>query len=138
MRLKQGSGVLVANGSDGSGLVRKCYTLLSKSARIEVLPTISAFIVNFWNGPSVNTEKIKVRATGSGQMLEVVVLSKQLDGIEVVIGEGVHSVRCTMTPTRNRLAYAGKALGREIVYERSREDVKGDLARAAGFREFQR
>ncbi len=103
-----------------------------------MLPTISAFIVNFWNGPSVNTEKIKVRATGSGQMLEVVVLSKQLDGIEVVIGEGVHSVRCTMTPTRNRLAYAGKALGREIVYERSREDVKGDLARAAGFREFQR
>lgn len=130
--------MLVANGSDGSGLVRKCHTLLSKSARIEMLPTISAFIVNFWNGPSVNTEKIKVRATGSGQMLEVVVLSKQLDGIEVVIGEGVHSVRCTMTPTRNRLAYAGKALGREIVYERSREDVKGDLARAAGFREFQR
>lgn len=86
----------------------------------------------------MNTEKIKVRATGSGQTLEVVVLSKRLDGIEVVIGEGVHSVRCTMTPTRNGLAYAGKALGREIVYERSREDVKGDLARAAGFREFQR
>jgi len=86
----------------------------------------------------VNTEKIKVRATGSGQTIEVVVLSKRLDGIEVVIGEGVHSVRCTMTPTRNNLAYSGKALGREIVYERSREDVKGDLARAAGFTEYQR
>jgi hypothetical protein len=90
------------------------------------------------SGHQVNTEKIKVRATGSGQTIEVVVLSKRLDGIEVVIGEGVHSVRCTMTPTRNNLAYAGKALGREIVYERSREDVKGDLARAAGFTEYQR
>jgi hypothetical protein len=83
-------------------------------------------------------EKIKVRATGNGQTLEVVVLTKRLDGIEVVLGEGVHSVRCTLAPTRNGLAYAGKALGREIVYERSRENVKADLARAAGFREFQR
>ena len=83
-------------------------------------------------------EKITVRATGNGQTLEVVVLTKRLDSIEVVLGEGVHSVRCALTPTRNGLAYAGKALGREIVYERSREDVKADLARAAGFREFQR
>jgi hypothetical protein len=29
-------------------------------------------------------------------------------------------------------------MGREIVYERSREDVKGDLARAAGFQDFKR
>jgi tripartite-type tricarboxylate transporter receptor subunit TctC len=29
-------------------------------------------------------------------------------------------------------------LGRELVYERSRELVKGDLARAAGFRVFKR
>ena len=29
-------------------------------------------------------------------------------------------------------------MGREIVYERSREDVKADLARAAGFRDFKR
>jgi hypothetical protein len=86
----------------------------------------------------VKTEKIKVRATGNGQVLEVVVLTKRLDGIEVVLGEGVHSVRCMLAPTRNGLAYAGKALGREIVYERSREDVKADLARDAGFREFQR
>jgi hypothetical protein len=50
----------------------------------------------------------------------------------------VHNVRVDLTPTRNGMAYAGKALGREIVYERSREDVKADLARAAGFREYKR
>jgi hypothetical protein len=83
-------------------------------------------------------EKIKVRVTSSGQMLEVVVLNKRLDAIEVVLGEGVHNVRCSLTPTRNGLAYAGSAMGREIVYERSREDVKADLARAAGFRDFKR
>jgi hypothetical protein len=86
----------------------------------------------------MNDEKIQVRVTSSGQTLEVVVYSKQLDMIQVVLGEGVHSVRCNLTPTRNGLAYAGSAMGREIVYERSREDVKGDLARAAGFRDFKR
>lgn len=79
-----------------------------------------------------------VRATRNGQMLEVTVLSKRLDSIQVVLGEGVHSVRCDLTPTRNGSAYAGSAMGREIVYERSREDVKGDLARAAGFQEYRR
>jgi hypothetical protein len=29
-------------------------------------------------------------------------------------------------------------MGRELVYERSREDVKADLVRAAGFRDFKR
>jgi hypothetical protein len=29
-------------------------------------------------------------------------------------------------------------MGRELVYERSREDVKADLARAAGFQDFRR
>jgi len=86
----------------------------------------------------MNTEKIKVRATASGQTLEVVVLSKRLDSIQVVLGEGVHSVRCEMTPTRNGSAYVGNAMGREIVYERSRDDVKADLARGADFREFRR
>ena len=86
----------------------------------------------------MQTEKIKVRATASGQQLEVVVYNKRLDMIEVVIGEGVHSVRCTLTPNRNGSAYAGSAMGREIVYERSRDDVKADLAREAGFREFRR
>ena len=86
----------------------------------------------------MNDEKIQVRVTSSGQTLEVVVYNKRLDMIQVVLGEGVHSVRCNLTPTRNGLAYAGNAMGREIVYERSREDVKADLARAAGFRDFKR
>jgi len=84
----------------------------------------------------VNDEKIVVRLTSTGQTLEVVVLNKRLDVIQIVLGEGVHNVRCDLTPTRNGLAYAGNAMGREIVYERSREDVKADLARAAGFRDF--
>jgi hypothetical protein len=86
----------------------------------------------------MNDEKIKVKVTASGQTLEVVVLNKRLDVITVVLGEGVHNVRCDLMPTRNASAYVGNAMGREIVYERSREDVKADLARAAGFRDFKR
>lgn len=86
----------------------------------------------------MNDEKIKVRVTSSGQMLEVVVLDKRLDVIQVVLGEGVHNVRCDLMPNRSGSAYVGNAKGREIVYERSREDVKGDLAYAAGFRDDRR
>jgi len=86
----------------------------------------------------MNTEKIPVRVTSSGQKLEVVVLNKRLDMIEIVIGEGVHNVRCELLPTRNGAAYVGNAMGRELVYERSREDVKADLARTEGYREFRR
>ena len=86
----------------------------------------------------MNDEKITVRVTSSGQTLEVVVFNKRLDTIQVVLGEGVHSVRCDLIPTRNGLAYVGNAMGREIVYERSREQVKADLARAAGFRDPKR
>jgi hypothetical protein len=64
-------------------------------------------------------EKIKLR-TENGQLIEVVVLNKRADLIEVVIGEGVHNVRCTLTPTRNGLAYVGSVMGREVIYERSR------------------
>jgi hypothetical protein len=59
--------------------------------------------------------------------MEVVVLSKRADHIEVVLGEGIHSVKCGLTPTRNALAYAGRVMGREIVYERSREQVQADI-----------
>ncbi len=86
----------------------------------------------------MNDEKIQVRVTSSGQLLEVVVLNKRLDVIQVVLGEGVHNVRCDLMPTRNGAAYVGNARGREIVYERSREDVKTDLARAAGFGDYSR
>jgi hypothetical protein len=77
----------------------------------------------------MNVEKIKVRNTDTGQVLEVVVFSKRAESIEVVLGEGVHNVKCTLTPTRNGLAYAGKIMGREIVYERSREQVAADINR---------
>jgi hypothetical protein len=74
------------------------------------------------------TEKIKLR-TENGQLIEVAVLSKRADHIEVVIGEGVHNVKCQLTPTRNGLAYAGSIMGREVVYERSREQVQADIDR---------
>jgi hypothetical protein len=86
----------------------------------------------------MHDEKIQVRVTSSGQTLHVVVLNKRLDMIQIVLGEGVHNVRCDLMPTRNGMAYVGKAMGREIVYERSREEVKADLARAAGFHDFKR
>jgi hypothetical protein len=57
------------------------------------------------------------------------VFSKRAEAIEVVIGEGVHNVRCTLTPTRNGLAYAGNAMGREVVYERSKVQVENDIKR---------
>jgi hypothetical protein len=75
-------------------------------------------------------DKITVRVTSSGQKVEVKVLNYRAESIEVVLGEGVHSVRCQLSPTRNMLAYAGNAMGREIVYERSQEQVKADLQRA--------
>jgi hypothetical protein len=77
----------------------------------------------------MNDEKITVRVTESRQTLDVVVLSKRAERIQVVLGEGVHSVRCDLTPTRNELAYAGSVMGREIVYERSREQVQADIDR---------
>ena len=73
------------------------------------------------------TEKITVRVTETRQTLTVVVFSKRADMIEVVIGEGIHNVKCALTPTRNALAYVGSVMGREIVYERSREQVKADI-----------
>ncbi len=74
-------------------------------------------------------EKIKVKVTETGQVMEVVVLTKRASAIQVVLGEGVHSVKCELTPTRNGLGYAGSVMGREILYERSREQVQADLDR---------
>jgi hypothetical protein len=76
----------------------------------------------------MNDEKIKIK-TENGQVLEVVVLSKRPEGIQVVLGEGVHSVKVGLSPTRNGLAYVGSVMGREIVYERSQEQVKADIDR---------
>ena len=76
----------------------------------------------------MNDEKIKIK-TETGQVIDVVVLNKNANRIEVVIGEGVHSMRCALTPTRNEMAYVGKIMGREIVYERSRAQVQADIDR---------
>lgn len=77
----------------------------------------------------MKTEKISVR-TEKGQMLEVQVLHKRASGIEVVLGEGVHSVRCELVPTRTSKAYVGFVMGREIVYEKSTAQVQEELDRA--------
>jgi hypothetical protein len=77
----------------------------------------------------MNTEKIKVRVSETGQELEVVILEKRAHSIHVVLGEGIHSVKCELTPTRNGHAYAGSVMGREIVYERGREQVQADIDR---------
>jgi len=77
----------------------------------------------------MDAEQIKVRVTDGGQILDVVVLSKRPERIQVVLGEGIHNVKCELTPTRNGRAYAGTVMGREIVYERSREQVQADIDR---------
>ena len=77
----------------------------------------------------MDAEKIEVRATDSDNTLQVVVLKKRADRIEVVLGEGVHNVECVLMPTSNGLAFAGSAMGREIVYERSPEQVQADIDR---------
>ena len=76
----------------------------------------------------MKNEKIAVR-TEAGKTLEVVVVSKNADAIWVVLGEGLHNVKCKLTPTHNGLAYAGSIMGRELVYERSVRQVQADLAR---------
>lgn len=74
-----------------------------------------------------NTDKIKV-VTESGQSLEVLVTSISAEAIWVLIGEGPHSSKCKLEPTRNGLAYAGSIMGREIIYQRSVKDVREELA----------
>ena len=67
--------------------------------------------------------------TEQGKILEVVVLSKHADVIWVVLGEGIHNVRCKLTPTHTGQAYAGSIMGRELVYERSVRQVQADIDR---------
>jgi DUF2075 family protein len=76
----------------------------------------------------MNDERIKIK-TENGQVLEVVVLNKRAESIQVVLGEGVHSVKASLSPTRNGMAYVGSVMGREIVYERSRDQVQADIDR---------
>ena len=75
----------------------------------------------------MNNEKIQVRITENGKTMDVVLFSRRAQAGEVVIGEGIHNVKCVLTPTRNGMAYAGSVMGREIVYERSRAQVEADI-----------
>lgn len=74
-------------------------------------------------------EKIRVRVTETGQFLDVVVLEKRAERIQIVLGEGINNVKCDLSPTRNGMGYAGSVMGRELIYERSREQVQADLDR---------
>ena len=71
----------------------------------------------------MKNETITVTNTESGQSMDVVVLNKRANQITVVIGEGIHSVQCDLTPSKNGQAYVGSVMGREIVLNRSREQV---------------
>ena len=75
----------------------------------------------------MKNETITITNTESGQSMDVVVFDMRANQITVVIGEGVHSVKCDLTPTKNGQAYAGSVMGREIVFLRSREQVQADL-----------
>jgi hypothetical protein len=77
----------------------------------------------------MKNETITVINTESGQSMDVIVLNKRANQITVVIGKGVHNVRCDLVPTKNGQAYAGSVMGREIVFHRSREQVQADLDR---------
>ena len=72
-------------------------------------------------------EKITVRITENDQTIDVVVYSKKATQIEVVIGEGIHSTKCKLIPVDTGLGYVGNVMGREIVYERSRDQVQADI-----------
>ena len=76
----------------------------------------------------MNDERIKVK-TEAGQVLDVLVYDKRVERIQGVVGEGPHSVKCELLPTRNGLAYAGQVMGRELVYERSKAQVQADIER---------
>ncbi len=78
-------------------------------------------------------EKISVKLE-NGSAMDVVVFSKSVNSIEVVLGEGVHSIRCELNPTRNGLAYAGEVRGREVIYERSKDEVQADIEKATTLR----
>ena len=51
------------------------------------------------------------------------VLTKRAERIAVVLGAGVDSGGCALTPKRTAQAYAGSVTGREIDYARSRAQV---------------
>ena len=75
----------------------------------------------------MQNETIAITNTDSGKTMDVVVLSKRADKITVVIGEGVHSMQCELTPTRSGQAFVGSVLGREMVYQKSPQEIQAEL-----------
>ena len=75
----------------------------------------------------MQNETISVFNTESGQTMNVLVFDKRANEITVVIGEGIHSMKCLLIPTKNKQAYVGSILGREIIYHCSREQVQDEL-----------
>lgn len=73
-------------------------------------------------------DKIKVKME-NGKEMEVVVFSKRATVIEIVLGDGLHSVKCELKPTRTGSAFVGTVMGREIVYEKSTVEVQADIDR---------
>jgi len=71
-------------------------------------------------------DKISLK-TEAGKSIEVAVIDMSERAIHVAIGEGIHNVKCTLVPTENGKAYFGSVMGREVVYERSVDQVKADL-----------
>ncbi len=75
----------------------------------------------------MSDETIKVKITDIGKFMDVVVFDKRADLIQIVLGASVHSLKCDLKPTPNALSYAGSAMGREMVNERTREQVQADI-----------
>ena len=74
-------------------------------------------------------DKIKVE-TESGQLIEVTMTSISPEAIWILVGDGPHSSKCKLEPTRNKLAYAGSIMGRELIYACSVEQVREALSSA--------
>ena len=85
------------------------------------------YLLSIQRTSQMSDEKIEVRVTETDQTMQVTVFHKTPHKIEVVLGEGVHSVKVELSPTTNGFAYAGSAMGREIVYERTPEQVTADI-----------
>ena len=47
----------------------------------------------------MNEEKIRVRVTDTGKFMDVMALNKRAQSIQIVLGEGAHSVKCDLTPS---------------------------------------
>ena len=73
-------------------------------------------------------ETISLRTQDAGLTIDALVLSKRADRIHLMLHEGAHSVFCELKPTPDGHAYVGTSLGRDVVYERSREQVEADVA----------